>query len=440
MQRRTFLQTLVTSLLASQLQAPHAEARAADVGPIPSLSPATDPTSPHAYHLTPADDALLDDIERTAYRFFLEQAPPHTGQVKDRARAEGPDDYVASSIAATGFGLTGLCIAAQRGYVPHDVVHQRVRTTLEFVAHRLPHVHGWFYHFVDMHSGERLWDCELSSIDTALLLAGVLTCREAFRDDRRIVDLANLIYQRVDFPWMLHGASTLSMGYKPESGFLEVRWKHYCELMILYLLGLGSPTHPLPSATWHAFQRPWVEYFGHRYISGTPALFTHQYSHAWFDFRHQRDAYANYFANSVEATLAHRAFCQSLGYANNLWGVSASDTPTGYRSWGGPPLDGPIDGSVVPCAAGGSLVFAPRECLEVLHEARKLSGVWSRYGYVDAFHPCTGWRNPDVLGIDLGITMLMAENLRTAWVWKIFMAAPEVQQAMQSAGFRPDAT
>jgi hypothetical protein len=479
MRRRTFLSGLAASV-ASTWVASLADAEAAPSAASSSTSapPASGPpaSAPSAaaggpsgartagYSLTTAEERLLDEVEQAAFAYFWEQAPEHTGQVKDRARAVGSDDYVASSIAATGFGLTALCIGAHRGYaVPpagqarsaegaavatpsreaalarprRELIKERVRTTLRFVAHQLPHEHGWYYHFVDMQGGARLWGCELSSIDTALLLAGVLTCRTCFAEDAEIVALAGRIYERVDFGWMLNGGPTLSMGYKPESGFLEVRWEHYCELMMLYLLGLGSPTHALPAATWHAFKRPRVRYFGHEYISGTPALFTHQYSHAWFDFRGVRDAYADYFANSVEATLAHQAFCRSLGYSAELWGVSASDTPSGYRSWGGPPADGPLDGTVVPCAAGGSLVFAPRATLQVLHAARQVPGAWCRYGYIDAFHPTSGWRNPDVIGIDVGITMLMAENLRSGWVWEIFMANPEMRRAMTLAGFVP---
>ncbi len=391
----------------------------------------------------PSDEALLDEIERAAFLFFWEQASARTGQVKDRARTTGRDDRRMSSIAATGFGLTALCIAHERRYAPRPELQDRVRATLRFLAESMPHEHGFFYHFVDMETGQR-WDrCELSSIDTALLLAGVLTCRQHFADDREVVALADSLYRRVDWPWMLNGGETLSMGWHPESGFIPSRWDHYCELMVLCLLGMASPTHPLPASAWEAWRRPRVRYYGHEYISGNPVLFTHQFSHAWVDFRGVRDRHADYFQNSVLATRAHQAFCLDLAgrfphYSEDLWGITASDSRQGYVAWGGPPADDRIDGTVVPCAAGGSLPFLPEETLRVLRNLRRnhADQAWGRYGFVDAFNPADGWTNPDVLGIDLGITMLMAENHRTGFVWKTFMAAPGIREAMRRAGFR----
>lgn len=389
-------------------------------------------------------EALLDDVERRAFRFFWEQADPSTGQVKDRARAEGTDTYKISSIAATGFGLTGLCIGAQRGYGARGAIRDRVAATLRFVADRLPHEHGFYYHFVDMTTGERLWKCELSTIDTTLLLCGVLTCRQYWAADAEIAALATRIYERVDWPWFLDGGKTLSMGWKPESGFLAARWEDYCELLMLYLLGLGSPTHPLPAECWKAWKRSKVTFDGLTYISSAPSLFIHQYSHAWFDFRGKIDDGVDWFQNSVIATEAHERFCLSLhhkfpDYTRDLWGFTASDSQGGYVSWGGPPSDGKADGTIVPCATGGSIPFRPEACLRVLHTIRDryAKEAWGRYGYIDAFNPLTGWVNPDVLGIDVGITMLMAENYRSGFVWDTFMRDPVVRLGMQRAGFRP---
>ena len=181
-----------------------------------------------------------------------------------------------------------------------------------------------------------------------------------------------------------------------------------------------------------------------KYISGDPNLFTHQYSHAWFDFRKKKDAYADYFENSATATKAHKAFCISLhdefpDYSENLWGISASDYAKGYTAWGGPPRQGPIDGTIVPYAAAGSLPFAPAECLAVLRNIRSSYGAkaWGRYGFIDSFNPLADWYNPDILGIDQGVTMLMAENFRTGFVWDTFMRNPEVQNAMSAVGFKP---
>jgi hypothetical protein len=389
-----------------------------------------------------SDDALLDEIERSAFDFFWNEAGT-TGQVKDRALLNGndKDKRTIASIAATGFGLSGLCIADARGYRKKDEIVERVRGTLRFLWQKLPHEHGFYYHFIDMNTGERQWKCEISSIDTSLLLCGVLTARQHFADSE-IQDLATKIYERVDWPWMLNSGKTLSMGWHPESGFLDARWNQYCELMMIYLLAIGSPTHPIPAEAWKAWTRPTVKFFGLEYISGNDPLFTHQYSQAWFDFRRKRDAYANYFENSVKATAAHKQFCLSLrdefpDYSDHLWGITASDSAAGYQAWGGPPRIGELDGSVVPCAAGGSLPFLTAECMQVLRAMKeRYPKAWGRYGFVDAFNPLTNWYDPDVLGIDLGITMLMAENQRTGFVWNTFMKNKEAQSGMERAGFQ----
>ncbi len=388
-----------------------------------------------------SDEKLLDEIQRTSFDFFWFEASAKTGQVKDRALANGNDTRAMSSIAATGFGLTSLCIGDHRGFGASKEIQERVRTTLRFLANDLHHEHGFYYHFIHMETGARWEKTELSSIDTSLLLCGVLTARQYFAD-QEIKDLATKIYERVDWPWMLNGGTTLSMGWHPESGFLDARWEHYCELMMIYLLGIGSPTHPLSPETWKAWTRPVIKYKGLEYISGNDPIFTHQYSQAWFDFRKKRDAYANYFENSITATKAHKLFCLSLrdkfpDYSENLWGISASDYEKGYTAWGGPPAQGPIDGSIVPCATGGSLAFLFDDCIRVLRNIRGPWGekAWARYGFVDAFNPLDGWYDQDVLGIDLGITMLMAENHRSGLVWDTFMKNPEARTAMQKAGF-----
>ncbi|MFL6440104.1 MAG: glucoamylase family protein [Terriglobales bacterium] len=389
------------------------------------------------------DEQLLDEIERGSFDFFWNEASPRTGQVKDRALARGGDTRRMSSIAATGFGLTSLCIAEQRGYKKSDEIADRVKQTLQFIA-QMPHEHGFFYHFIDIETGQRWGKTELSSIDSSLLLCGVLTARQHF-SNQQIKDLATTIYERVDWPWMLNGRKAFSMGWHPESGFLNARWEHYCELMMIYLLAIGSPTHPVAPDTWNAWTRPIVKYQGIEYISGKDPLFTHQYSHAWYDFRKKRDAYTNYFENSVKATRAHKLFCLSLhdefpDYSDDLWGISASDYEKGYTAWGGPPRIGPIDGSIVPCATGGSLPFLFEDCIKVLRTIRGSYGEkgWTRYSFVDAFNPLDGWYDPDVLGLDLGITMLMAENHRTGFVWETFLKNPEAKSAMQKVGFKPE--
>jgi hypothetical protein len=308
----------------------------------------------------------------------------------------------------------------------------------------MPHERGWFFHFVNLRTGAREWKSELSSIDTALLLAGVLTVRQCLDEEDEVVRHAEAIYRRVDFQWMLAGHPTLlSHGWRPEAGFLDARWGRYCELMILYALGLGSPTHPLPAESWYAWSRPATTFQTYTYVSHSDPLFVHQYSHAWIDFRGRRESGGkgiDWFENSVIATRAHKAFCLSLGhefpgYREHVWGITASDSRKGYVAWGGPPRHPAIDGTVVPAAAGGSLVFAPDITVPALREMYRRFGsrIYGRYGFADAFHPTDGWVNPDVIGIDVGITLLSAENLRTGNVWRWFMANPEMAAAMKRA-------
>lgn len=390
------------------------------------------------------DDAFLDELERTTFRFFWECADPVTGLVKDREYAAGDGRASVASLSATGFGLASLCIADQRRWLKPGDARDRARATLRFLHDRMPHERGFFYHFADWRTGERVWQCELSSIDTAILLCGVLTCRQHFLQDDAIRRLAGAIYDRVDWAWMTQGGPLLIHGWKPESGFLKSRWDTYCEHMMLYLLAMGAGKHSIPAASWQAWKRPQFEYAGFRFIHDryAPLLFVHQYSHAWFDFRGRRDAHADYFENSVAATKAHRQFCLSLRgefphVSEDLWGITASESPKGYVAWGGPPKSGPVDGTLVPCAAAGSLPFLPTECVRCLRTMRTRFGerAWKRYGFVDAFNPATGWFSENVIGINAGITLLMAENARTGFVWRTFMKNEEVRKGMDRAGF-----
>jgi hypothetical protein len=308
----------------------------------------------------------------------------------------------------------------------------------------LENVHGFYYHFIHYHTGERQWLSELSSIDTAIFICGVLNVRQYFSNDPELVQLATKIYERVDYKWMLNNQTTLSMGWKPESGFLEDSWNRYCELMMLVLQAIGSPTHPIPAELWNAFTRESYTYEGLTYIQTTAPLFIHQFSHAWYDFRGLHDNYTDYFENSVIATKAHKLFCLNISdefpsYNENFWGITASDSIGGYHAWGGPPRQGPIDGSVVPCAPAGSIPFLPEETIAVLRNIRdNYPNAWKRYGYIDAFNPLNNWYNPDVIGIDVGITMLMAENYRSELIWKYYMKDPQVLASMKAASFVPN--
>jgi hypothetical protein len=412
---------------------------------------------------SPDDEAFLEDLSRRAFLFFWEQADPPTGLVRDRAGVNGERRTDIASIAATGFGLTALCIAAERGWIAAEQARERARTTLRFLAERASHKNGWFFHWMNARTGAREWASEVSSIDTALLLGGVLTVRHCFDSDAEIVALATTLYERVDFPWMLNGHPTLfAHGWTPEGGFLPFRWDTYSEHMILYLLAIASPTRPISPEAWYAWRRNPITYAGYTYIYGAPPLFIHQYSHAWIDFRGRREERGqrtDWFENSIRATRAHREFCLRLAgefpasYSENVWGITASDClrngQVRYCDWGGPPppgfpRDGRIDGTVVPSAAAGSLMFTPEIALPALRTMRERFSApygerfYGRYGFTDAFNPTTGWVNADVIGISVGITLLSAENLRTGRVWSWFMRNPEIARAMALIGLRPE--
>jgi hypothetical protein len=395
-------------------------------------------------------DAFLDDLQQRSFRYFWEQADPQTGLVPDRARMDGsslpPSHQNVASIAATGFGLTALCIAADKAWIDQTQARERTRNTLRFFDARAFQQRGWFYHWLDAKTGERRWNSEVSSIDTALLLAGILTVRQCFGDDQEIVRLAGRIYQRVDFHWMLNGDPLLlSHGWKPETGFLRPRWDTYSEDTILYLLAIASPAHSIPAASWYALWRDRYRYEGHSYFTTISVpLFMHQYAHAWIDYRNRRETRGDridYFHNSVAATLAHRAFCINLshdfpGFGPDVWGITASDSAKGYLAWGGPPRDPDIDGTVVPSAAGGSLMFTPElsaRALRTMHE-KYGAKIYGKYGFVDAFNPNSGWVDTDVIGINVGIILLSAENMQTGNIWRWFMQNRELPLAMQRIG------
>ncbi|MBV9156275.1 MAG: hypothetical protein JO097_08420 [Acidobacteriaceae bacterium] len=402
------------------------------------------------YQLSRSDDDFLEDLSRRIFLFFWEQSDPNTGLVLDRVRANGSQilgrNLEAASTALTGFLLTAMCIASERRWMEPNEIRGRVRATLRHLAYTQEHVRGWYYHFANRKNGERIWGSELSTIDTALLLAGVLTAQEYFANDGEIFELAAFIYQRVDFPWMLDPQTGfLHLGWYPEKGLLRSEWTDYDEQAILYILAIASPTNPIPVRSWYLFDRDPIEFSGYKFFGRGP-IFTHQYSQAWLQLAHLQDGppyHINYFQNSVIATYAHRAFCLSLrgmypNYSETLWGVTASDSDIGYVIWGDPLSRRDIDGTVVPCAAGGSLMFAPEICVPTLRYMYDhfADYIYGRYGFVDAFNPQTMWVNPDVVGIDVGITLLSAENLRTGDVWRWMSASPEIQRAMRRV-FRP---
>jgi len=442
-----------------------------------------------------SDVDFLEFLQRKAFDYFWLEANPANGLIRDRSRT---NSYC--SIAAVGFGLTAIGIGIDHGWITREQGRERVLQTLKTFHEKpeSPNVEGnigykgWFYHFLDMNTGLRAWQCELSSIDTALFLAGALYAREYFSgadsDEAPIRDLVNQIYNRIDWHWMAGGSNadpareptpnpsqegngnadarrslsvssparpgTLSMGWRPESGFIKNRWIGYNEGMILYLLGLGSSTNPLPPGSWREWTRgyQWKTSYGQSFVH-FPPLFGHQYSHCWIDFRGIADDYMrgkgiDYFENSRRATLAQHAYCVAnpgrfKGYGELFWGLTACDGPgvgrfQAYSARGAPPAEND-DGTIAPTAVGGSLPFAPEICIPTLRHFYEhyRPKIWTRYGLCDAFNLTAGWWDTEVLGIDQGPILIMIENYRTGRVWKTFMKAIEIQRGLKNAGFQP---
>jgi hypothetical protein len=294
-----------------------------------------------------------------------------------------------------------------------------------------------------------MWKCEVSSIDTALLLAGALFIGE-FLKGSQVEALAQELYERADFQWMLTDGGArkdeklIGHGWKPETGFLSSRWRSYSELMILYLLAIGSPTHPIDGSSWEAWKRPVGSYAGYTTFVCGP-LFIHQFSHIFVDFRDKRDSLGyDYWASSVNATKANRQFCidnadKYRNYGENVWGLTACDGPDGYRAYGAPPAKyaNLHDGTVAPYASAASIAFTPELSVSALKcmYGKYFGRLWGRYGFSDAFNIHRDWFGTDVIGIDQGATLLMIENYRSRLIWDHFMRLDPIQRGMDKAGF-----
>lgn len=412
--------------------------------------------------------ALLDSLQRTAFNYFWTEANPSNGLIRDRSASWSP-----CSIAATGFGLSAICVGVDHGWVSRATAASRVLTTLQTFwtkpqgsgASGTIGYKGLYYHFLDMTTATRTWSCELSTIDTALLFAGILDAKQYFNGsdatEIQIRALADSIYYRADWNFMRPFTQGILMGWKPESGFVGYgQWIGYNEAMILYILALGSPTHGVPTGSWTAWTSGynWGTQYGQTYVI-FPPLFGHQYSHCWVDFRYIQDAYMRgkgitYHENSRRATLAQQAYCIAnpggwVGYGATMWGLTAGDGPTGYNARGAPPAQND-DGTLGPTAPGGSIAFAPEICIPTLHNMYDTykSNIWGRYGFTDAFNPTVGWWDTDYLGIDEGPIILMIENHLNQRVWNRMMANADIQTGLTRAGFtattsdvaeRPDA-
>ena len=396
------------------------------------------------------DDELLELLQYKTFLFFWNEANPETGLVKDRASNSVDDEYTMASVASVGFALPAYVIGARHGWITEKQAYERVLNTLNFFKDKMFSKMGFYYHFVDMNTGERSGATELSSIDTALFLAGVLFVRQYYKDseidkENVVFNLASELYDRVDWKWMLDDGKTFNMGWKPnrkDGRFLRARWKHYDESMVLYMLGIGANKNAVPADVWNNISRP-VGRYGDHILIYSPPLFTHQYSHTFIDFRNKHDKNADFFENSVQATLANREFCidnkdNFKTYSENVWGLTACDGPDGYKAYGAKPGHADHDGTVAPTAAGGSITFTPElsiKALRYMYDNYK-DKIWGRYGFCDSFNFDRDWVASDVIGIDQGTILLMIENYRTGLIWDYFMRNEEIQRAMKSIGFQ----
>lgn len=422
----------------------------------------------------PADDdeAMLSTLQRVSFDYFLNETNPENGMVADRDRPGAP-----ASIAAIGMALTAYPVGVARGYISRADARARVHTTLRFLW-QLPQGNaedasghrGFFYHFLDMQTGRRVWQCELSTIDTAILMAGALTAACYFDEageEGEIRRLADALYRRVDWRWAENHSQTVALGWKPRSRFLRYRWHGYDESLIMQVLGLASPTHPLSPGSYQAYTRSyrWRTVEGQTYLHADP-LFIHQLSHIWIDFRGIQDAFMrshgiDYFENSRRATHAQRAYALRnpkgfAGYGENCWGITASDGPGpaerrirgvrrrffDYRARGIP--DGPDDGTLSPWAVATSLPFAPEIVLPALRHFHAL-GLRDdcTYGFTASFNPTfgsgqaddPGWIAPETIGINQGPMALMIENHRSDFLWTLMRNCPTIVEGLRRAGF-----
>jgi hypothetical protein len=423
-----------------------------------------------------SDDAMLHQLQREAFEYFIKESNPSNGLVKDKSQTGSP-----ASIAAVGLALTAYPVGVERSFISRAHAAKRTLATLRFFWNsthgtgvEATGYRGFYYHFLSMRTGRRVWKCELSTVDTALLLAGALVAASYFdrntTEEREIRDLADGMYLRADWQWAQAGATAVNHGWKPGTGhgFLKYRWEGYNEALLLYILGLGSPTHPLPSESYSAWASgfQWKDHFGFKYLYAGP-LFIHQLPQVWLDLRAIQDHYmreknSDYFENSRKATLVQQRYAienpgKFAGYSDVCWGVTASDGPgketrridgvrrrfLGYRARGVP--DGPDDGTIAPWAAVTSLPFAPEIVLPAMRHFDHLHLRDNMpYGFKASFNPtyrikgqANGWESPWHYGLNQGPVVLMIENYRTGLIWKLMQRSPYVVDGLRRAGFRP---
>ncbi len=453
MNKRTLPLILTALLLLASCAAPTPTPR--PVGPMPTptwtatVAPPT-PTFTPASTPTPTPVPAEDIIEwemRGAFDFFWEQAntqpgSPGYGLIRDRY----PGSAGIASIASVGFGLTAYAIGVEKGYITLEQGYERAGGTLDTLL-KMDRTHGFYYHFVSMDTGKRAWQSEVSTIDTAILLMGVLTAGQYFGGE--VQTKAQEIYAGVDWPWFVDPSRNMFyMAYRPEKGF-EGHWDFYAEQLMLYILAAGSPTHPIDPSLYYAFTRHYAKYGdGQPFIhSWFGSLFTYQYSHAWIDFRNYYDRKGvNWFANSVEASRAHVNFAiaadeKYLTIGPNAWGLTACDGPNGYNGRYGAPPSGYdnkqhfVDDTVPPAGAIGSILFVPEDAIRAMQYYYSFDQLKGPYGFKDAFNLTHNWFASDVIGIDKGISLLMLANYQGDVVYKITMQNESILRGLERLGF-----
>lgn len=390
--------------------------------------------------------ALIDDLQRRAFDFFVEHSNPKTGLTKDRAaNRPGGDTYTVASAASTGFALTAYVIGTERKWIDRADAKKRTVTTLKSINDLVEGEHGWLYHFIDWETGKRVWKCEASTIDTSILLAGVFAA-ERYWKDKEITQLSERFWKRIDWKWALTDGgkkpneTLIGHGWKPEEGFLGGRWSaQYSEEKMLYIMGCGLSD--IRTDGWETIGRKYENYKGIEFITGGP-LFIHQMSEGFFSFKGMRDKLGvNYFVNTKNATLANRQYCidnpkNFKGYGADFWGLSACDHPGGYNAFGAP---GWIDdnGTITPTSAVASMPFTPKESLAFAEAMRKNHpAAWGKYGFPNGYNPNQNWIGIDVIGIDLGMMMLGIEAHRTGLIHKLTMSHPAIKRGYERVGLK----
>lgn len=391
---------------------------------------------------TASEDQLLDLVERSAFGYFWNEANPQNGLIKDRCYAFGPDQRKIASIAAVGFGLSAICVADKRGWVSREAAYERVYTTLKFFQRSAQKYNGFFFHYYEMDTGAPLHGCEISSIDTGLLLAGILTVKNYYKGTE-VETMARTLLEQVNWQWMMNNENYLSMAWFPGNRFLPHLWRDYNEAIMLYFFGVGSPTYPIPASVWGSIDREKFKYAGGEFVvaAGENSLFEHQYPQVWLDLRGLIDQNGvDYFDNSAAATIANRQWCLDNAkkyktFAAGFWGLTACDGPNEYVVNGAP--YGNCDGTVAPTAPIGSIPFTPELAIEQIRKYFTLNErLWGKYGFVDAFNLDKDWFSSVYIGIDQGPIVLMIENHRTGMIWDLVRDDPMIRMSCDKMGFK----